>query len=157
MAVAILAVMAAVATLGLAGLGGERQLEREAQRLQARLELACELAILDGRSFGLEAGAQDYRFLARIGGQWRPLEGRSALAAYRLPAGMRLDLQREGQALRGARDAGQSAAVPQVACLASGELTPFTAVLQAPGSARRFRLVGHVDMELVLNDEPASS
>lgn len=149
-AVAIVAVLALAVGIGLSGLGGTRELERQAERLQAHLAWACEAAELNGRSMGLLQTRQGYQFLERRRGAWRVVPEQPALAAYRLPVGMQLTLRRDGETLQPA-PASTSAPQPDVACFPSGELTPFVADLTGPGADRRYRLEGHADGHLTLD------
>ncbi len=151
-AVAIIAIVALVVGIGLSGLGGNRDLEREARRLQSHIDYACETALLNGRSTGL-VQTQDggYQFLQRVAGQWQPIEDQDALAAHRLPANMRLIVKRENQQVPQSQSSDdQAARRPQLACMASGEMTPFTAELEARGADQRFVIIGHVDTQTEL-------
>ena len=144
-AVAIIAIVSLVVGIGLSGLGGNRDLEREAKRLKSHIDYACETALLNGRSIGLvQTRNGGYQFLQRMAGQWQPIEDQAALAAHRLPANMRLTVKRENQRLPQSSD-DKDAKRPQLACLASGEMTPFTAELEASGADQRFVITGHVD------------
>lgn len=152
-AVAIIAIVALVVGIGLSGLGGNRELEREATRLKKHIDYACEIAVLDGRSMGLVQTGEGYRFVQRIAGQWQPVKDQPALAAHRLPATMRLHLKRENRQVPRTppdSDAGR----PQLACLASGEMTPFTAELEAAGADQRFEIVGHIDTQTEMGHVP---
>ncbi len=152
-AVAIIAIVALVVGIGLSGLGGDRELEREATRLKKHVDYACENAVLDGRSVGLVQTAEGYRFVERIGGQWQPVRDQPALAAHRLPTNMRLRLKRENRELpRAGQDSDTRR--PQLACLASGEMTPFTAELEAAGGDQRFEIVGHIDTRTEMRHVP---
>jgi general secretion pathway protein H len=155
-AVAIVGVLALAIGVGLSGLGGTRQLEREAERLQSHLAWACEAAELDGYALGLRQTADGYDFLQRRGGQWLPLAEQPALAPYRLPSGMHLRLRRDGELLKPATTAATQAAQPQLACFPSGELTPFVASLEGNGAAQSFRLEGKADGSLQLDHVDAS-
>ncbi len=146
-AVAIVAIVALVVGIGMSGLGGDRELEREAKRLKSHIDYACEIALLNGRSMGLmQTRNGGYEFLQRIGGQWLPIKDQPVLAAHRLPANMRLSMKRENQKLPLSSE-NTEARRPQIACLASGEMTPFTAELEASGADQRFVIVGHIDMQ----------
>src|SRR5215469_6861662 len=72
--VVILAVLAGALTLAMGGLGGERQLEREARRTQAMIGYACEQAELVGRDIGMSIDRRGYRFSRRNGDAWLPVE-----------------------------------------------------------------------------------
>src|SRR3954471_11879978 len=58
----ILGVAVAAVTLGIAGAGGGRQLERDAERLGALVSYACEQAELSGRDIGMSFSRSGYRF-----------------------------------------------------------------------------------------------
>lgn len=148
-AVAIIAAMALAIGLGLSGLGGTRQLEREAERLQAHLAWACEAAELDSRAIGLRQTARGYEFLERHDGAWRAVRDQDALAAHRLPAGTTLELVRDGERLPVAADTADTMS-PQLACFPSGELTPFVASLAGAGADRRYRVEGSADGHITL-------
>ncbi|HJU40659.1 MAG TPA: prepilin-type N-terminal cleavage/methylation domain-containing protein, partial [Tahibacter sp.] len=60
--VVILAILAAAVSIAIAGSGGERQLEREAERLEALVAYACERAELGGRPVGLTFRPDGYYF-----------------------------------------------------------------------------------------------
>ncbi|HET8899782.1 MAG TPA: type II secretion system minor pseudopilin GspH [Rhodanobacteraceae bacterium] len=149
-AIAIIAVLALAVGLGLSGLGGTRELERQAERLQAHLAWACETAELDGRSVGLRQTEQGYAFLERRPDGWRTLRKQAALTSYRLPAGVELRLQRDGAWLQPA-PASSSGAAPQLACFPSGDMTPFVAILRGDGADRRYRLRGDAAGALTLD------
>lgn len=152
-ALVIIAIVSSAVVIGLSGLGGNRDLAREARRLQARIDFACETALLNGRSIGLvQIGERGYAFVERIAGRWQPVAGQPALAQYRMPANMQLQLRRDGRKLAPAVDADENSLQrPQIACFAAGELTPFTAVLEAAGADQRYTLVGHIDMQTELH------
>lgn len=152
-AVAIIAIVALVVGIGLSGLGGDRELEREATRLKNHIDYACENAVLDGRSMGLVQTAEGYRFVQRMAGQWQPVKDQPALAAHRLPANMQLRLKREDHPLPRANE-DTSSTRPQLACLASGEMTPFTAEMEAAGADQRFEIVGHIDTHTEMRHVP---
>lgn len=153
-AVVIVAIVGAAVVIGVSGLGGTRLLQRQAQRLQSHLEYACETALLNGRSVGLlQTGEHAYVFVERAVDRWEIIEDEPLLAAWAMPAQIRLTLRRGGRPLPPAGH-DEDDKRPQVACFASGEMTPFVAVLEARGGDRRYTLVGHVDMHTELDDGP---
>lgn len=148
-AVAIIAVIALVVGIGLSGLGGNRQLKQEAERLQSRLRYACELATLDGRAVGFRQRSDGYGFVRLDGDEWRSLTQDALLAPYQLSASTTLLLHRDGQVLE--VDAKATDETPQLVCFASGELTPFRAELRATGADQRYRIEGHADGRIALS------
>ena len=125
-AVAILAVVTAGAALAIANAGPERRLEREARRLAALVELACERAQLTGREHGVHLSRAGYGFGFATPIGWRVLTD-GELRPRLLDPPMALAASRDDVPLE--LDAG-TPVEPQVVCLASGELTPFEATLE---------------------------
>ncbi len=86
----IVSVLALAVSISIATAGGERQLTREAERLQALIEHACRQAELGGREIGLRIGAQGYVF-AMLGFQgWELAERKDELRAHEWVAGLLL-------------------------------------------------------------------
>lgn len=139
--VVIVAVMAAVVAMTLAGGGGERQLEREAERLQALLGYACEHAEIGGKPVGLGLVSDGYVFSEQNGEIWKPFD-QGELRERRWPGALRADLSRDGKRLPLQP---QPPDKPQVICFASGELTPFRLELGLADASLRWRLDGLPD------------
>jgi type II secretion system protein I/type II secretion system protein H len=131
--VAILAALVAAITLSVDAVGAPRQLEREARRLAALTELACEQAQLSGHEHGLHLLAEGYGFSVATGVAWR-LHDEGALRPRELPAGIALRGARNGVELAAADGYGDP---PQVVCFPSGELSPYVATFRAGASATR--------------------
>ncbi|MGB5337521.1 MAG: hypothetical protein WBO06_00345, partial [Gammaproteobacteria bacterium] len=78
----------------------------------------------------------------------------SLLKAHTLPAGLSIRLEVDGDPpglTATPEDAGDSAVddmTPQVYILSSGEMTPFSATLEAPQSERRYHLEASILGEL---------
>lgn len=139
--VVILAVLAAAVTIAMAGSGGERQLEREAERLQALLGYACEHAEIGGRAVGLSFVTGGFAFSQRDGDTWKPFAA-GELRDRQWPANLRVELSRDGKRIE---IPPQPPEMPPVICFASGELTPFRLELGLPDLALRWRLDGSID------------
>ncbi|NIW25534.1 MAG: hypothetical protein GWN29_13750, partial [Gammaproteobacteria bacterium] len=60
--VTIIAVFAGVAVLSMGALGSDRELQREATRLQSLVDLLAEEAVLETRDYGLFFSETGYRF-----------------------------------------------------------------------------------------------
>jgi general secretion pathway protein H len=144
--VVILGVLAAALTLAVAGAGGERQLEREAEQARALIGYACEQAELSDREIGISLNDRGYRFswLNRdrwdtfVDGELRPrswlADGTAALA-------------RDGHVVEIVE---QFPDKPQLLCFSSGELTPFLLDLGLSDLAQRYRLQGQPDGSVML-------
>lgn len=68
---ALIATTATVVTLALPGGASERGVTQEAELLAARLNLAAERSLIEGRSFRLEWTADRYEFSELTGGDWQ--------------------------------------------------------------------------------------
>ncbi|MBL8299171.1 MAG: type II secretion system minor pseudopilin GspH [Rhodanobacteraceae bacterium] len=143
--VVILGVLAAAVSIALSGAGGERQLEREAERLQALLAYACEQAEIGGLAVGLSLADNGYAFSQRNGDSWKVIT-QGELREREWPANLRAELSRDGKRLE---IQPQSPETPPVVCFASGELTPFRLELGLPDLSLRWRLDGQIDGEVV--------
>jgi general secretion pathway protein H len=123
----ILAIMAATAMLSLGDFGGDDQMEREAQRLIALLQLASEEALLQGRDFGLYVEEDRYLFLGygRDSLSWLPLDSDPSFRERLLPEGVYFALTVEDQEVVLEPFEDETELEPQVAILSSGELTEF--------------------------------
>ncbi|MCQ4165196.1 type II secretion system minor pseudopilin GspH [Tahibacter harae] len=140
--VVILAVLAAAVSIALSGAGGERQLEREAERLQALLGYACEHAEIGGKPVGLSLVEDGYLF-AQPGPPsqansetWKTFD-KGELRRREWPRNLRAELSRDG---RRVEITPQPPERPQIVCFASGELTPFRLELGLPDLNLRWRL-----------------
>jgi len=144
--VVILAVLAGALTLAMGGLGGERQLEQQARRTQALIGYACEQAELVGRDIGVSVDRRGYRFSRRNGADWLPLEN-DELRPREWLAGTQIALSSDGHAIVVGDDFPEK---PQLACFASGELTPFRLELRLADLAQGWQLDGAPDATLKL-------
>lgn len=139
--VVILAILAAAVSIAIAGSGGERQLEREGERLEALIAYACERAELGGRPIGLTFKPDGYFFSETNEERWAPIaigelrdrRWTGAFAPTLSRDGVRIDLT------------GETPAEPHAVCFASGELTPFRLELAAADLPYRWRIDGEPD------------
>jgi general secretion pathway protein H len=153
--VEVLVVLVIVAVLALAlvlsvGASGERTLEDAADRFQALLGHACEEAELGGRAIGTRVGRDGYAFSRLDGNAWHAFAGGDELRPRTWPASTQLELARDGRplALAGSDPDQAASDAPELACFASGELTPFELTLALPGVPARYRIRGSADGRL---------
>ncbi len=132
-ALAILAVIAGVLMLSTASGGNEPRLRLEAERLQARMNLACERAELTGRDIGLHFGSDIYGFSQRRG-ELMELQTKAPLGPYKLPKDMLLEVP-EIELAAGLPDK------PQMICFSSGERTPIAVSIGAGSGDPRYRVL----------------
>jgi general secretion pathway protein H len=126
----VLSVVAGIAVVGLAGVGGSREVEREARRLQALVSLACERAALGGREHGIVLARGGYAFMLPTEDGWRMItEGE--LRPRELPDGFALAATRDDLQLELDDRPGEE---PQSVCAPGGELLPFEARIALDGA-----------------------
>lgn len=139
----LIGLLVSLAVLSLRTHAPGEQLEREAARLHARMDLAREEAVLQARSLGLRVAPRGYRFLALAEGRWQPLDDDRLLAEHELPAGMdlRADLEGIEIVLEDSDEDARDEQRPQIFFLASGELVPdFTLTLSARETDTEFTI-----------------
>jgi len=126
-----------------------REMEREAQRLLALLQLASEEAVLRSEQLALRVGETDYEFMILQNNEWLPLDDDRPLRRRELPAGIELELELQDNPPPGL--AAEDEEQPQVFLLSSGEMTPFVLTFSAPGSEQRYylkaTLLGRLELE----------
>lgn len=97
--VVIVGILAAMLTLSVGISGGDRDVEREADRMAALIGLALEDAVLQGRELGLRFFPNGFEFISvdPDTGLWGPLPFDEALRPRELGNGIRLSLEIEGR------------------------------------------------------------
>lgn len=147
--IVIVGIVLSFMTLSTGGDQRAEQLEREAQRIVALLQLASEEAVMRSEQLALRVGETDYEFMILENAQWTALADDRPLRPRKLPAGieLRLDLQDNPPPGLSAEDSEQ----PQIFLLSSGEMTPFVLTLSAPETEQRFSikasLLGRIELE----------
>lgn len=131
--VAIVAVMSGVLVLAVGAGDEEQALQREVERLAARIGYACERAELSGRDLGLHLRAGGYAFSAFQLEGWQFIEDDVALKRIELPS--TIELRAEDQELDD-----QFPTEPQFLCHASGEALPMRIEFVAGTQATRWRI-----------------
>ena len=98
-AVMIIAILMAAVMLSLNRSSGEDEIEDEARRLMALLQLAQDDAIMQGRDFGLDFAVSGYRFVEYdpFTGQWAEAINDNYLQYWTLPEDIELELYLEDQ------------------------------------------------------------
>ncbi len=140
--VVIIGVLALAVTLSIATAGGERQLTRESERLQALVDHACTEAELTGREIGVRVSRNGYAF-SMLGFQgWMASEQKEELRPRTWVPGMQVALYRDGREMRLADDESEA---PQIVCFSSGELSPFVMRLQLGDAPNRYEVRGQAD------------
>jgi general secretion pathway protein H len=144
--VVILGVLAAALTLAVGVGGGERQLERQAEQVQALVGYACEQAELSGREIGVSMNTSGYRFSRLERDNWTAFrDGELRPRAWLPNSGA--TLSRDGQRVEITL---QFPDKPQLLCFSSGELTAFELEFRLPENSARYRLDGGPDGTVTL-------
>ena len=154
----IIGIVTAMAVVSTSVLGGDRQIDEEAQRLQAVLAQAREESMLDGRDVGLRVDRQGYDFLRYNGrvGAWELAAGDALLRERELPAGVNASLRLESREIEltpRAAPTKDAPPQPQVVVMASGDVIPFELLLRREGGDEVRRVAGTVDGAFEIHDD----
>lgn len=146
-ALAIVATMAGAVMLAFPDMAG-RTVETSASRVQGLIALVCERAERSGRDFGIAVGRDSLHFGPFVGGVWQPLADspNEVLRPRTLPRPLTMAVSVDGAEL-GLTDAPPDS--PQLACLSTGERTPFELTLIDAQGARVWRIRGGATGSLV--------
>lgn len=155
----VLVLIGIIFSFAMLSLGGDdlgEMMEQETRRLVTLLELASDEAVLRGEELAVHFSAEGYEFLILQDAAWQPSGDDGLLKAYQLPPGIEIRLEVDGDppGLTGQDDDEDEdeALTPQVFILSSGEMTPFTAILQSRDSTARYLLsasvLGRLDWEV---------
>ena len=163
-----ISVAAVLPSIGL--LQDDRELQREARRLAALIELAAEEAAMQSRDYGLRFGLHGYRFYEQDPqtGAWVELSGDEVLRERTLSDDLRVELTLESrdirlfEAIEGDRqprdpdDGPDPGPTPHVLLLSSGDTTPFELTLSRDFDDAHAELTGDFlgRVELVTEDTP---
>ena len=139
----IIGILATMLTLSVGITGGDRELEREVDRLRALIGLASEEAVFQGREIGLKFLPRGYEFslFAPEENAWVVLTGDDLLSPRDLPAELLVELEIDGRAVVLKADDKQQQSSdedpdeeyrPQIFIFSSGDVTPFELLLRRP-------------------------
>ncbi len=138
--VMIIGIISAFAVLGLGNLGDGRELQNEANRMAALIEMASDEATLQGRDFGLELLQTGYRFVEfdPLTEQWFEVIGDDLMRSRTLAEDTEFELFLEDKRILLEIDVAESGQSddddnsdladdyqPHVLVLSSGDITPF--------------------------------
>ncbi|WP_288728386.1 GspH family T2SS minor pseudopilin variant ExeH [uncultured Aeromonas sp.] len=146
----LMGLVATAVTLSMGGAKGDREIDKQARRLMATLQLAQEYAVMDGRLVGIRIEDNSWQFMQRQARdrKWLALADDKQLGPVQLPDEMTLTLELEGfgwqpdpdEEREKKRDAKER--TPQLLIFPGGELTPFTLTFSQQGDDARYtRLV----------------
>ena len=160
--VVIIGIITSMAVISVNVLGGDHEMQQEAERLQAILIQSREDALLQSRDLGLRIDESSFEFLEYDGRteRWRPVLGDPLLRERTLPPGLRLRLRLEDRDVQlkprqpaTARDP----IYPHVILQASGEIVPFDLIFSRDGTDEQRRVSGTVEGRIELHDDARES
>ena len=131
-------------------------MKRETRRLATLIDMANNEAVIRGQELAIHFTKDGYAFLVLQIEGWQELPDDPLLKPHKLPAGFSVRIEVEGDPPGlGQKDKKDKKAddtlTPQVYILSSGEMTPFSATLQAENSRVRYHLtasmLGKLDWE----------
>ncbi|WP_421193800.1 type II secretion system minor pseudopilin GspH [Aeromonas enteropelogenes] len=146
----LMGLVATAVTLSMGGARGDRELDQQARRLMATLQLAQEYAVMEGRLVGLRIEENGWQYMQRAtrARKWQPIADDRQLGQAELPENMTLGLELGGfgwqpdpdEEREQKRD--EKERTPQLLIFPGGELTSFTLTFtQQDDDARYIRIV----------------
>jgi len=156
--VVIIGILTSMAVISVNVLGGDHEMQQEAERLQAILLQTREDAVLQSRDIGMRLDETGYEFLAYDGrvDRWIAVEYDPLLRARSLPEGLRLSLRLEDRNVQlkpRAPATERDPILPQVILQASGELVPFDVGFARDGTDEKRRVSGTVEGKIEVHDD----
>jgi general secretion pathway protein H len=160
--VVIIGIITSMAVISVNVLGGDHEMQQEAERLQAILIQSREDALLQSRDLGLRLDETSFEFLEYDGRteRWRPVLGDSLLRERTLPPGLRVRLRvedRDVQLKPRQPETEREPIYPQVILQASGEIVPFDVIFSRDGTDEQRRVSGTVEGRIELHDDARES
>ena len=154
----VLVLIGIIFSFAMLSLGGDdlaELMEQETRRLGTLLGLVSDEAVLRGEEMAVHFTDTGYEFLILRGDQWQPQEDDRLLQARSLPADIeiRLEVNGDSPGLTDSDDEDEETLTPQVYILSSGEMTPFSAILQSPQSSTRIHLTASLLGEVTWETE----
>ena len=145
----VLVLIGIIFSFAVLSMGGDDMgelMEQETRRLVTLLDLASDEAIIRGEELAVYFSDEGYEFLILQNDVWRAAGDDGLLKAYTLPADIDIRLEVEGDppGLGAKEEDEEETLTPQVFILSSGEMTPFTAVLESRQSTARYHLSASV-------------
>lgn len=92
----IIGLLAATVVYSFSGESRSARLGKETEKLQARIQLAAELAMLKNVELGLYIDAKGYRFMLFEEDRWRSVQEPKSLAPYEFKPGFKASIELDG-------------------------------------------------------------
>ncbi|HEX9208016.1 MAG TPA: type II secretion system minor pseudopilin GspH [Steroidobacteraceae bacterium] len=156
--VVIVGIITTMAVISVNVLGGDHEMQQEAERLQAILLQAREDATLQSRDIGLRLDETGFEFLEYDGRRelWHLIPDDPLLRARTLPPGLRLALRLEDRDVKlkpRVAETERDPISPQVVLQASGDLVPFDVIFSRDGTDERRRVAGTLEGRIEVHDD----
>jgi len=142
----IIAIIVSMATLSIRSRGPLVEIVEAGERLASVMRLASKDAVMRSRQLGVQLSGSGYRFVQLHGQRWAQLPGdafRQRDFPDSLSASLRIDgvpVLVEALALSEDPDSDEPDFEPQILFLSSGDITPFSLVLEHPETQTVVRL-----------------
>lgn len=144
----IVGILVSLLTLSVGLLGEDTALRREAERIEALVQLAGDETMLHGFEMGLRFYRRAYEFSIYQDetGEWTPLEGDRLFRRRDISETLELDLELEGRDVILEDDADEDQEYrPQVFIMSSGDITPFNLRFREAFSSDGFQVLIKAD------------
>jgi len=156
--VVIIGIITTMAVISVNVLGGDHEMQQEAERLQAILTQAREDAMLQSRDIGLRVDDAGFEFLEYDGRRelWHVIPDDPLLRARELPEGLHLALRMEDRDVQlkpRQPETVRDPISPQVVLQASGDLVPFDVIFYRDGTDERRRVSGAIEGRIEIHDD----
>ncbi|MEO8465238.1 MAG: type II secretion system minor pseudopilin GspH [Gammaproteobacteria bacterium] len=155
--VAIIGIIAGAVVLAMGGLGNDRDINEETNRLRGLLSLLHEESLMQSRDYALLFTTTGYRFYlydyTKLA--WVEAADDKLLQVYELHPRLTMALLLDGREVELKRDFKNvdiEKPEPQVMLLSSGEVTPFKLEVSREGRPGRFELTGDLDGTLKVSE-----
>ncbi|MBB5020893.1 type II secretion system minor pseudopilin GspH [Desulfurispira natronophila] len=122
----VVGILASVIVINFSDSSHQRELQREAQRLHAVLNIAADEAIFTATEYGFRYQRDIYIFFRYDyqRSEWIPIK-EGTLRQHELPEGLQLIVEREGELVLPSREDQSQGEQPSLLFLSSGEKTAF--------------------------------
>ena len=153
MVIVIIGILVGMTTIAVGVLGGDRELQDEADRFADVLAGAREMAELEGRDYGFWLQPTGYEVLRFEGQQqrWAAVEGDRTFDAHELPDDVALELELEGRRVLLRVTDEPDERTPQLLLFAGGDTTPYRLTLRRAGVVT-LRIAGDADGTMEIRD-----
>ncbi len=143
----IIGILVGAVTVAVSALGGDREIEEQAQRVADVVAITLDQAELEGRDYGLRVEPAGYEVMVFDGLRqgWQSIGDDRWFESHDLPAGLAIDLQIDGRRVLLKPLETTEEPLPQILVGASGDVSPYEITLTRSASGARVTLAGGAD------------